>query len=135
MADVTVTAADVLKTDGATGKGTAGATITAGQALYIDSTDSSSLKPADADVEASAVCVGIALHGSADGQPIEYQKTGTIDIGGTVTVGTPYFVSTTAGGIAPIADLLTGDYVTLIGIATAATDIKLNIDASGVTVP
>jgi hypothetical protein len=107
MADLTVTAASVLLTSGSVESGTAGAAITAGQALYKDSTDSYSLKLAQADgTAAEADAVGIALHAAGDGQPIAYARTGAvINIGATTAKTTTYVVSATAGGVAPQADL------------------------------
>lgn len=137
MADLTVTATGVLAASGAgKARGTAGGTITAGQPLYIDSSDSNKLKPCDADASAAAAaCVGIALHGAASGQPIEYQQSGDINPGATVTVGESYYVSDTAGGIKPAADLVSGDYVTFLGVGTTASNIKLGLLVSGVAVP
>jgi hypothetical protein len=39
-------------------------------------------------------------------------------------------VSATAGGIAPEADLGTGEYVSVLGIATAADNLKMGINNS-----
>ena len=51
MADVSVTAASVVKTATTIfGIGVAGGTVTAGQPVYQDTTASNKLKPADADV-------------------------------------------------------------------------------------
>ncbi len=132
MADLVITAADVNQVSGNEGRGIAGATITAGQSLYEDSTDSNKLKLADADASATAACVGVALHAASSGQPIAYAKTGEVDIGATVAAGAIYVVSTTAGGVAPDSDLGTGDYVTIIGIgdSTTSTSIKLAINNS-----
>lgn len=137
MADLSVTAANVLAASGTPkGRGIAGGTITAGQPLYIDSSDSNSLKPCDADASAAAAAaVGISLHAALDGQPIEYQQSGDINVGATLVVGKPYVVSDTAGGIMPVDDLETGDYVTLLGIASTASNLKLAIQVSGVAVP
>jgi len=135
MADITITAADVNMVSGRKISGTAGATITAGQSVYRDGTDSNKLKPADADTQATAVAAGIALHSASAGQPLQYQESGTLDTGATLSVGTVYVVSTTAGGIAPWADLLTGDYVSLLGVAVTANNLELILNNSGVTLP
>lgn len=136
MADLTVTAANVVGSDVSIGDGTAGATITAGQTVYVDATDSSKVKLADADAsEAAAETKGIALHGASSGQPIRYATKGSLNPGATVTVGTIYVQSATAGGIAPSADLLAGDYVTILGVGISASLIDLDIKASGVAVP
>lgn len=132
MADVSVTAASVVKS--ATGKsasGTAGASITAGQPLYQDAADSNSLKPAQA-TSAKYKVVGIAEHGAADGQPITYcYEDDDFTPGFTSAVGVAYFASPTAGGIAPIADAATGDYVSVIMVGKSTSKVKLNCSALG----
>lgn len=60
---------------------------------------------------------------------------GTLTIGGTVVVGTVYVVSATAGGIAPSADLATGWYTTILGVATTAAKLSMGLKASSVAVP
>jgi hypothetical protein len=131
MADLTITAANVKKTDSTLiTEGIAGATITAGQPVYKDSTASNKLKPADADVLASAAAVGIALHGASADQPLKYATGGNLTLGVVMTAGAVYVVSTTAGGIAPVADLGSGDFVTLLGIATSTSNLKLSISVS-----
>jgi hypothetical protein len=134
MADLVITAANVLAGSGAKKvAGTAGATITAGQVVYLDSADSE-YKLADADSATAAVRspAGIALHGASDGQPLTILSKGPITIGATVTAGVAYYLSPTAGGICPVADLLTGDYPTVLGLATSATVIEVDIQVAGV---
>lgn len=131
MADVSVTAAEVLPTSTTTFEsGLAGETITAGQPLYKKSGDANALWKCDADTSAESDCVGIALGGGADGQRIVYATGGDIDPGFTAVVGEAYAVSTTAGNIAPVSDITTtGDFITILGIATSASNLKLNIFA------
>lgn len=132
MADITITAASVALVSGNTASGTAGATITAGQALYLDSV-TNTLKLCDADLSAAgADCVGIALHGSLSGQPIKYQVDGTITIGATVVLGRSYWASATAGGIAPVGDVASPLRATLIGVATTTAVLTLKLYTSGV---
>lgn len=137
MADISVTAANVKTYSGATVKGgTAGATITAGQTIYKDSTVSDKLKPADADASlAAATIVGVALNGASLDQPVDYISKGGLNPGGTVAVGTIYLASPDAGGIQPHGDLLAGDYVSIIGVGTTTSRIEVNIQNSGVAVP
>lgn len=134
MADLTVTASSV-KSDSAAdvGSGIAGVAITAGQVLRYNSTTGKYVL-ADADTATEAVSVGIALNSAAADQPVSFQRAGVIAIGATVAVGTVYVVSATAGGIAPVSDLVSGDYVTLLGVASAAGKLSMNIFVSGVTV-
>ena len=138
MADLTITPADVAAATGSTEEqGTAGETITAGQCVYLVSggVDAGQYKLADADALASAACVGVALHSSSDGQPLRILTSGGLNPGATATVGQLYTVSTTAGGIAPYADLSSGDYPTSIGYGTAAANIDIKLHVSGVAKP
>lgn len=125
MANLTVTASSVVPSaDAGIARGTAGASITAGQSVYLDTTDDT-WKLADADAAASVNEAGIALHAAATGQPIAVQQSGTLNIGATVAIGTAYYVSTTAGSICLESDLSSGDFPFLLGYATAASTITM----------
>lgn len=132
MADLTITAASVVAGAGATTRsGTAGATITAGQVVYLDSA-TGTYKLADADGAAALRSpAGIALHASLSGQPLKILTEGPITIGATVVAGVAYYLSPNAGGICPVADLLAGDYPTILGIATTTAIIDVKIHESG----
>lgn len=138
MADVSITAANVtIDTAYASTVEdcTAGAAITAGQAVYLDS--SSLLQLSDANGAAALRTVrGIALHSASANQPLRIAKGNTVlNIGGTVAVGTIYVSSATAGGIAPSTDLASGYYTTIIGVGITAAKLQLSIFPSGVAVP
>ena len=139
MADIAVTAANVAMHAAAptTEQVTAGATITQGQVLYKDSADSNKYKLAiNDDTEAKAAAVGIALTPGDANDKIWIAKRGAIDVGGALTVGEIYCLSDTAGGIAPEADVDTADmYVTILGVASAADQLELNISATGIQIP
>lgn len=127
MADLTVTAANVVHDVNATyGVGTAGVSITAGQLLYLDA-NTNTMKLADSITSlAVASCLGVALHAAASGQPIKYQTGGDINVGATLAVGTVYVVSgTVAGNIAPAADLATGWFTMVLGVAKSASILTL----------
>lgn len=133
MADLVITAASVVAGSTATKEsGTAGATITAGQVVYKDSADGK-FKLADCNSATAAVRspYGIALNGASSNQPVSVLKEGPITIGATVTGGVAYYLSGTAGGIRPVADNVTGDYPTIIGIATSASVIDVLFHESG----
>lgn len=135
MADISITAANVLPGSNArTENGTFGATVTQGQAVYLDASDGK-YKLADNDNATAAVRRprGIALNAGSNGQPATIQTSGSITIGGTLTAGTVYVLSSTAGGIAPQADLASGDDVVILGVATSTTVLALDIQISGVT--
>lgn len=114
--------------------GIAGATIAQGKTLYLDSADGKyKLADCDSATIAARSTVAIALNAASDGQPITVLEEGPITIGATLTAGTAYYQSPNAGGICPLADVLTGDTVTLIGIASSTTVIEVDIQESGVT--
>ena len=137
MVDISVTAADVQPGTGAVVKhGTAAEAITAGESVHKLASDGLIyLSDADHATAAKRAVSGIALNSAAAGQPIAYQESGVIDIGGTVTVGEIYVLSGAAGGIAPEGDLATGDNVSIIGVGVTATNISLGIFNSGAEVP
>ena len=133
MADLVITAASVLAGSGAKKvNGTAGATITAGQVVYLDSSDGK-YKLADNDSATAAVRspAGIALHGASANQPLTILSQGPITIGATTAVGVVYCLSSTAGGICPDADIATGDYNTILGIGTSTTVIDVKMHEAG----
>ena len=130
MADLTITAADVSKgADAVTTEGTAAVAITAGQVVYESSTGNYSL--AVNTSTAAAAASGIALNTAASGHPVVVLERGNLDPGATVTVGTPYCVSDTAGGLAPWSDLSSNDFVTIVGVGTTNSNIKVQVLASG----
>lgn len=138
MADLSITAAQVLPGTGAKYfDGTAGATITAGDLCYYD-TSAGTVKLADAnDSATTATVAGIALNGASAGQPVKLQTAGTITIGAgaSITAGEIYVASATAGGICPEGDLAAGHYVSMIGVGDASDGIVMEINNSGVEVP
>lgn len=135
MADLTITAANVVAGSGADiESGTAGATITAGQTVYKNAT-TGRYALADADETSPAAARqprGIALNGASDGQPLQVHRDGRLNIGATLTPGTAYYLSPNPGGIAPLADVLSGDDIVLIGLAASASDLLVKIVATGV---
>jgi hypothetical protein len=132
MADLSITVASVAKGSGAsTAQGVAGATITAGQVVYLDSA-TSTYKLADANGAAALRSpVGIALHAALSGQPLQILTGGLITIGATLVAGTVYVLSGTAGAIAPAADVVTGWYLTIVGVPVSTTVLKVAFLESG----
>lgn len=132
--DVSITAANVVA-GAASSKtnGTAGATITAGQVVYLD-TATNTWKLADSNSATAAVRSpdGIALNSASSGQSIGVLTTGDITIGGTLTAGVAYYLSDTPGGICPVADVGSGEYSVIIGIAESASVLSVKLHESGV---
>jgi hypothetical protein len=129
MADLSITAASVVPGANAIVEhGTAGETITAGHAVYKDTTTGKYIK-ADANSATAAArqARGIALNGASDGQPLTIQKSGDITLGAVLVAGTDYYLSDTPGGVAPRADIGAGEYVCLLGLAKTASVLALDI--------
>lgn len=132
MSDISVTASAVQATSTTTGaQGTAGGSVTAGQPVYLNT--SSLLVAAKADALLTSAAVGIAINNAASGQPLQYASGGDVTFNAVLTAGVVYDVSAAAaGGIAPNADMTTGNYVCVLGVATSTTNLKLCIKASSV---
>lgn len=128
MADLTITATSVVQGSNAqVVHGSAAVAITAGQAVYESASGEYSLADNDSGTAAVREVAGIALNGAAAGQPLSVQKSGDITIGATLTKGGVYCLSSTAGGICPVADLASGDDVILIGIAKSTTVLAVKV--------
>lgn len=129
MADLSITATQVdAGADAIFGEGPAGEAITHGESVYKKESDGKIYK-ADADAsEEAARAVGIAVSESVGAKGrIIFQKSGTFQpgAGASVTQGEIYYVSDTAGGIKPDADLGSGDYVTLLGVGDSSGNIVM----------
>jgi hypothetical protein len=137
MADITITASNVLAASAAsTGSIVSGtSTLTAGMAVYRDTSDSNQYKACDANASGTASCDGLMLNSADDGQPSKVITDGTLTVGAGVTVGEVYCVSPNPGRICPHSDLASGEYVTVIGVGLTATTIKVDIINSGVAKP
>lgn len=137
MANLSITAANVVASSVARiERGTSGATVTAGQVVYLDAVTTGKWQLADADAVTAPARgqgkTGIALNGASDGQPLAVLTGGPITIGATLTPGTAYYLSDDPGMICPLADVTGGDYYVLIGMATSASALNVDIQYSGV---
>jgi hypothetical protein len=132
MGDVNLTEASVKPTATTIiARGTYGDTIVQGTILYYAAT-TDTWEIADCTTSAAtANAGGMALSSGADGQP------GRIATGGDVTVdnislASPVYILSEAGQIAPSADLANDDYITVVGVASSTTNLKLSFKAAGV---
>jgi hypothetical protein len=137
MADLVITPGNVVAGANATKvQGIAGEGVTAGQAIARDSTTRKLLRAdnnaANADLRTP---IGIALHAASLDQPLMIQTEGDINLGAALTVAAPYFLGDALGGICPVADLTSGEFVTSLGIASSASNFKMKIHVSGAAVP
>lgn len=126
MTDLSITPASVTWVAGVrpfVGQG--GASGTAGQPVYLDTT-TNTYKLTDADADLTSVCAGILIDTMVSGRPCLIAPPGAvINIGGTVVLGTNYHVSSAAGGICPWADVGTGAYTTHLFIGATSNIVEL----------
>lgn len=139
MASVAITPSLVLASVLTFRRGLVGTPITAGQVLYLNSSDRRIYKATaiSSAPAASAGAVGIAINTAHTvGAPVEWVgEDDSFSIGGAVTAGTQYYASITAGEICQYADLPAGSHV--VPLFTGKTDnlaaVKINVTAA--TVP
>lgn len=136
--DVSITAANVVPSASADIRSTtAGATITAGQLIYLDSADLDTkdrpkAKLSDANgASALRVADGIAVNNASAGQTINYvvSDTALVITASGLTTNNILILSATPGGVAPSADLTTGWYLNVIGVVKSATTISVRFPA------
>jgi hypothetical protein len=138
MADITITAANVVAGSGAATKtGTAGATIAAGDIIYLDTATTGKWILADSDAALAEARgqtgnIGMALNGAAVNQPVVALTSGPVTVGAVLTAGTAFYLSDTPGKLCPVADISGGDYFTLVGLAASTSLLNVDFQYSGV---
>ena len=138
MADLVITAsALLLPADNYTKQqGIAGATITAGQTIYLNTT-TVKWHLAQCDGTAAEACSGglaVALNNASANQPLAYIQTGNLDFGAIITAGTFYVLSDISGGIQPVSDFITSTWLlSPIGYGTSTTTMALLTSKIGAT--
>jgi hypothetical protein len=128
MADLSITASAVRGTRSNTAA--AAVALTAGKVVYVNA--SSKLALSDANVTEAATVSGIVLNAAEADQPASIHSSGDLTVSSVLTPGTFYYLSATAGGICPVADLATGHRVIQIGYAKSATVLAVNIIDTGI---
>jgi hypothetical protein len=138
MSDLTQTAANVGVNDASTviAPVQVGEAVTQGQPGYLNAADGKYYAcdaTSGTGSAAKAAAAGIFLTPAAlDGYAAFAFSPGNVDLGATLTVGETYVLSgLTAKAIGPLSDLGTGDWVTILGIADAADNLVLDVQASG----
>jgi hypothetical protein len=134
VANLIITAASVVAgANSVRDFGTAGEAITAGAGIYLSSTSKKwMLADSNSATAEARKATGIALNGAALDQPVAVHKSGDITIGATLTPGVAYYLSDTPGAICPLADVGSGEYVCLLGIAKSAAVLAVGIQYPGV---
>lgn len=114
----------------------AGEALVAGTPIYKKAADKKAYKAdANATVD-TANCIGVTTNNAAAGQTVSYLPNGNdITVSAVMTVGVVYAVSAAAGKICPVADLVSGCWVTILGVAKTTSLLPLRINATGVQIP
>jgi len=130
MADLSITASDVLVVSGTPSTKKAGEAITAGDLVYAF--NSTHMKKAANSNATVADISGIALNNATLGQTLSYLGAGTVALGTSVlTVAETYCVSNTSGKICPIGDIGSGEYLSYFGYGGTTSNMTISIEATG----
>ena len=109
-------------------------TTTIGQTAYLSTTDGTNpptygLLDANAADELATIA-GVFMTGGVAGQRCSILVGGNYNPGFSATAGEMYIGTATAGGIAHIDDVASGWKIATVGVATTASNIKLNLFSS-----
>lgn len=108
----------------------AAATLAAGELFYLDASDQAML--ADNSASTTAVVAGIALQDATLGNYVAGVPNGaTIEVSNVLVVGDSYILATTAGDVMTAGELLTTQYLTLIGTVSTTSRIVLDFNITG----
>lgn len=106
---------------------TAAAAIAAGEIVYLDANGKYNLADTDSATAIVRKPRGMALNGGAAGQPIQIAKSGDVTMNAVLTKGVAVYLSGTPGKICPVADVASGDYTAIIGMALSTTVLRIDI--------
>ena len=108
--------------------GIAGVTIAAGDVCYLDGATQKYFLADSSDAAKSRVR-GIAGHSASVGQPVRMQTGGVLNLGSALlTVAEMYVLSpTNPGKIAPISDMASGDFLTIVGLGQTTSLLQLRL--------
>jgi hypothetical protein len=112
-------------------------TIALAAAIWADASDQSKMKNADANLSALGATVrGLALTPAVAGQWVSYITAGDVDLGSALlTMGVAYVLSRNAGKICPIADLASGDFLTIVGYPVTTQILRVRMVITGIQKP
>lgn len=104
---------------------TAEVAIAANDVVYISS--AGKVSPADAGSESNARIIGLARASAAASASVEVQMVGKLAGFSGLSVGSRYYVSSTAGQITNVIPPGNSQMVVQVGIAASATELELQI--------
>lgn len=116
----------------------AGATITRGLSVYLDTT-ANTWKLADSDLSAAAAgslgLFGVSLSDVVATQAMLVFISGDLGMGVCLTAGKVYCINTVAGEIIAHAELASGTRVTILGVATSTSNLRCRPWYTGALAP
>jgi hypothetical protein len=136
MADISITGTAVKLVGGPTEDIIAGAAVAGGQLVYKEAaTNKAKLSDNDSATAEVRAIRGMALHAAAADQPVRIAKnTAVVDVGAAVlTAGVDYYLSGTAGGLCPVADVTSGHDPIRAGMAQTTSHLLLDFEDPDVT--
>lgn len=109
-----------------------GEAVTQGQPGYRNATDGKHYRGDASDADKDDVAVIFLTAASTDGYALAAVPGASLKIGATLTVGTAYYLAATAGRIGLESDLSSGNFVTLLGVATTTELLTFQPVVTGV---
>lgn len=104
---------------------TAGESLSAGDLVYINTSDSNKVYKADADAVAKAA-IGYVLTSGTSNNPVTVYLEGINDQLSGLTVGLMYYLSATAGGVTTTKPSTAGQIVQYVGVAISTSALAFN---------
>ena len=135
MAVITITEAQVVPAASNRTTMVSASALAVGDIVYESS--SGVATKADNSTAVKAAVKGMCISScAASGQAVVVQTGGspTLGAGAAPVQGTVYALSATAGKLYPVADLVSGKYVTIVGVGAASNVLTMHIHASGIAV-
>ena len=136
MADLTITAGNLSADSTATtASGTAGEDIDVGEVVALHASNGKLMLAVNSDATLSKA-LGIALNNASDGQRLNYLVRGLLNTTSALgTNGEVYCLSGNSGKIAPEADVVSGDYMVVLGTQRSTTQWDIAICRGETAIP
>lgn len=136
MANLSITPANFRMTDSSDATIVyAGESLQPGQPLYLKQSDARWYKALSGGTAEESQVAAISAGYAVAGAKVAIVTSRSIVVGATIDLTKIYFLSATAGLICPYEDLVSGNYISQIGIPTSTTTMSLLLSPQGIVVP
>ena len=135
MADLSITSISLEAGSFAKSDKNMGEVAALGDVCYLSTADGELYK-ADANDSSKRSAIALLLTPGTDGGVAVYARAGAkVNVGSGLTKNTIYVVSANAAGkIAPLADLASGDFTHIVGIAESTSILQLMLTETDIEV-